>query len=127
MVSVTLVKHLKSAGFHDLSQNASDGKYDQQKDASDEWALTPEGKKLTAMVKDNPELKTKMDEAMRAMGQAQKDGRIPRYVVPDDGPPEPGSKGLPTRTLARHSAQGGRRTTCDTRRTSPPPPLGFRP
>lgn len=93
MVSVTLVKHLKGAGFRDLAQNAADGKYDQQKDASDEWAQTPEGKEMMDMVEGDPKLKAKADEAMRAIGQAREEGRIPRYVVPDDGPPEPGKKG----------------------------------
>lgn len=86
LCSVTLVAHLKDAGYHDLAQNAADGKYDQQKDASDEWAQTPEGREMEKLAQD-PEVRKGLDAFME---EAKK---MPRYVVPDDGPPEPGTKG----------------------------------
>jgi hypothetical protein len=92
LCSITLVKHLKSAGFHDLAQNAANGKYDQQKDASDEWAETPEGKAMVQMVENDPALKQSLGATMQALGEAQKSGRL-NIRIPNDGPPEPGQKG----------------------------------
>jgi len=90
--SITLVKHLKNAGLHDLAQNAADGKYDQQKDASDEWAQTPEGKKMIEMVDRDPALKKQIGDAMSAIGEAQASGKF-NIKISNDGPTEPGSKG----------------------------------
>lgn len=90
--SITLVRHLKNAGYHDLAVNAANGKYDQQRDAIEEWERTPEGREMVAMVENDPALKAKLDETLRAMGQAHREGRI-RVEIPDDGPPEPGTKG----------------------------------
>lgn len=84
--SITLVKHLKAAGYHDLAQNAADGKYDQQSDAIREWEQTPEGKETIAMAERDPELRAKLDTIMQA-------AQGMRVIIPNDGPPEPGSKG----------------------------------
>lgn len=43
-----LIKHLTDAGLKDLAKNVVDGKYDQGKDAADEWANSAEGRELFA-------------------------------------------------------------------------------
>lgn len=86
MCSVTLVKHLKSAGYHDLAQNAADGKYDQQSDAREEFDQTEEGKTFAKLVED-PETRAALNGILDAVAQ------MPRFIVPNDGPSEPGSKG----------------------------------
>ena len=86
LCSITLVKHLKSAGFHDLAQYAADGKYDQQRDAMEEFDKTEEGKAFQEIVKD-PQARAALDGILDAAA------KMPRFVVPDDGPKEPGSKG----------------------------------
>ncbi len=86
MCSVTMVRHLKNAGFHDLAQNAADGKYDQQRDAGDEWAKTAEGRELMEAAKD-PKVRQALD------GMVREASRMPRHIVPDDGPDESGSTG----------------------------------
>lgn len=84
--SIALVRHLKSAGFHDLAQNAADGKYDQQSDAIREWEQTEEGKELVKLAED-PEVRANLD------GIVDVAAKMPRVIVADDGPKEPGSRG----------------------------------
>lgn len=76
---IELVKHLMRAGYKDLAQHVADGKYDQPPEESRKWAEeTEEGRKMTAMVKANPELQAQLTAAMKAL-----EGH-PRIII-DDG------------------------------------------
>ena len=81
-----LVKHLRGAGFPDLAQAAMDGKYDQQKDASDEWAKTPEGRRMTEMVKNDPAMGDKLTRILNAAGKLPKPKLDDLPVGPDEKP-----------------------------------------
>lgn len=71
MCTVTLIKHLGRAGFRDLAELAMQDRYEQGKEESDKWAEeTAEGRAFTAMVKDNPAMQAKLNQALDAAAAA---------------------------------------------------------
>jgi len=84
MPEVELVRHLNAAGFADLATNVTQGKYDQPPDEGRRWAEeTEEGRAMMAMVNADPELKAQMDQTMKALGKAKKEGRLDHLTSPE--------------------------------------------
>jgi hypothetical protein len=72
MCTVTLIKHLKGAGYHDLAKRAAEDRYEQDREESRKWAEeTEEGRRMTALVENDPELRARMDAAMRALSSPE--------------------------------------------------------
>lgn len=90
---IMLIKHLNGAGYKDLAENVTQGKYDQDAEESRKWAEeTEEGRAMMQMVRDTPGMAEQLDRTFEVLGKAQKEGRLKVPTAEEIGEERPWKK-----------------------------------